>query len=293
MENLWGKESEKDFFEKSLQLYSPNKLFYRTNQGEYVAYWPKGYKGAKSTLQSRNAFIGAYTEKWCADLLYNIAGEFGLFAVQKVVCDEIELTNQSKADLALCRKDCAKQNPADILLIIETKMSVVWNWQLISGDSKKIEVNCIGDFRSHQGNPGLLRSDTMLKAIGKSVNIRVSNKYASQIPIIILGNTPIAESYYDKVDTLKMYGLIQGFWSLNPNPFDDDTYNLKSTPNHGFYRIESTDELLSKIKATLNDTREFFACMRSKNDLGKIIEIANLETSYELKAQKFLEMIRG
>ena len=42
----------------------------------------------------------------------------------------------------------------------------------------------------------------MLKAIGKSINIRVSGYDASRIPIIILGNTPITESYISKVDHL-------------------------------------------------------------------------------------------
>lgn len=61
---------------------------------------------------------------------------------------------------------------------------------------------CLGDFRTHKDNPGLLRSDTMLKAIEKSINIRVSGYDASQIPIVILGNTPITESYISKVDHL-------------------------------------------------------------------------------------------
>ena len=39
----------------------------------------------------------------------------------------------------------------------------------------------------------------------------------SKIPIIILGNTPITNNYYSKVDHLYHAGIIQGFWSLNPN----------------------------------------------------------------------------
>ena len=61
------------------------------------------------------------------------------------------------------------------------------------------------------GQSGLLRSDSMLKAIGKSINIRVSNYKASNIPIIIIGNTPITNNYYSKVDHLKTAGIIQGF----------------------------------------------------------------------------------
>ena len=38
----------------------------------------------------------------------------------------------------------------------------------------------------------------MLKAIGKSSNIRISHPTASKIPIIVLGNTPITQVIYLK-----------------------------------------------------------------------------------------------
>jgi len=38
---------------------------------------------------------------------------------------------------------------------------------------------------------------------------------------------------------------------------------------------------------------EFFSGMRTKSELGKIIEIANREPSYEKKAEKFLELMRN
>ena len=47
-------------------------------------------------------------------------------------------------------------------------MSIVWNWEYKVGDSEIIILKCIGNYKTHQGNPGLLRSDSMLKAIGKS-----------------------------------------------------------------------------------------------------------------------------
>ena len=75
-------------------------------------------------------------------------------------------------------------------------MSIVWNWELQGGKT----LSCIGDYKTHQGNPGLLRSDSMLKGIGKSINIRVSSFQAATIPIIVMGNTPITNSYYPKVD---------------------------------------------------------------------------------------------
>ena len=72
------------------------------------------------------------------------------------------------------------------------KTSIAWNWDYYPLTN---ELKCIGDYTTHKGNPGLLRSDTMLKAIGKSINVRVSSFKSSKIPIVILGNTPITRSY--------------------------------------------------------------------------------------------------
>ncbi|MDI6807809.1 MAG: hypothetical protein QME66_02355 [Candidatus Eisenbacteria bacterium] len=63
MSELWNKSHESDFFTKSLRNVAPEQLFYVTEEGRFVAYWPKKYGGEKNTLQSRNALIGDYTEK--------------------------------------------------------------------------------------------------------------------------------------------------------------------------------------------------------------------------------------
>lgn len=199
MPKLWDKEQEKRFFKESLDITNPEQLFYSIKDGKFYAYWPKGYEGEKTTLQSRNSLIGFYTEKWTTDLFNEIAETVGGFSVQGVISEEIGLTRQSKADVAICKKKGVIQNPIDILMIIEVKMSVVWNWQLLPKESANFDLSCIGDYRTHQGNPGLLRSDTMLKAIGKSINIRVSSFAASKIPIIIMGNTPITKNYLVKL----------------------------------------------------------------------------------------------
>ena len=132
----------------------------------------------------------------------------------------------------------------------------------------------------------------MLKAIGKGINVRLSSKHAARIPIIILGNTPIHESYYKKVDTLKNYGIIQGFWSLNSTPLDGGKETIKATNGKGFIRFDGyadfRDELLGLLKTDL----QFFAGMRSKDELGKFIEIADEEPTYEKKATKLLELIK-
>jgi predicted house-cleaning noncanonical NTP pyrophosphatase (MazG superfamily) len=167
-------------------------------------------------------------------------------------------------------------------------MSIVWNWSYRHG-----KLICIGDYKTHQGNPGLLRSDSMLKAIGKSINIRVSGYKASKIPIIILGNTPITGSYFNKVDHLKKAGIVQGFWSVDPEPLDNNGENIKSTRNGGFVRFDSVQDLYNALDELLSEEMEFFSSMRNKEELGKIIEIANMEATYEKKAEKFLQLIRN
>ena len=287
MTDLWTKNKEIEFFTESQKFATLEQLFYIGDDSRYYAYWPKSYRGKKSTLQSRNALIGNFTERYSVDLLQGFANSKNLYAVQSVICNEIGLSAQSPADVALCKSRQREQPVANIKAIFEVKMSIVWNWEL--KDNKLI---CIGDFRTHKGNPGLLRSDTMLKAIGKSINIRVSGYEASQLPIIILGNTPITESYIPKVDHLHKAGIVQGFWSVNPLPMDDNSENIKETPAKGFTRMDSYAELEGHLKKLLSDKLEFCSSMKSKEELGKIIEIANREPTFEKKAEKFLSLIR-
>jgi hypothetical protein len=286
---LWNKETEKEFFSKALEIAAPEKLFYLTDDERYLAYWPKAYAGAKTTLQSRNALIGGYSEKWAGGLFAEIADEVQGYPVIGAVCDEIGLSKGSSADVAICKTRDIIQKPEDILLLIEVKISVVWNWEFKPRENSLI---CVGDYKTHSGNPGFLRSDSMLKAIGKSVNIRVSSFSASQIPIIIIGNTPVTKSYYRKVDQLRKTGIIQGFWSVNPKPLDNDGENIKSTTQQGFVRFDDEAELGKNTLDLLREEREFFSSMQTKHRIGEIIEEANKETSYEAKALKFLELLR-
>jgi len=292
MKELWNEDQERIFFTNARKSFATvEQLFYRSETGNLYAYWPKTYKGKKTTLQARNSLIGQFTEKWSSDLINDYFKEKNLYVVQSVICDEIGLTNRSPADIAICETNIINQKPQNIKIIIEVKMSLVWNWELrIINETEKLI--CIGDYTTHKGNPGLLRSDTMLKAIGKSINIRVSSISASRIPIIILGNTPITDSYYKKVDHLKRSGIIQGFWSLNPKPLEENTKNIKRTNGLGFYRFDEYDELSYKFDELLKEDREFFSSMETKSNLGKIIEIANQEDDYEKKAEIFLSLIR-
>ncbi len=292
MKELWGKEQEVGFFTEARKFAAPEKLFYLSEDNNYYAYWPKSYKGSKSTLQARNSLIGNYTEKWSVDLLSEYAQEKGYYAIQGVICNEIDLPRNSPADIAICKTKGIHQKVEDIVLLIEVKMSVVWNWQLESGTNEE-RLICLGDYKTHQGNPGLLRSDTMLKAIGKSLNVRISSIKSSRIPIIILGNTPISNNYSKKVDNLRRYGIIQGFWSVNPKPLDNNLENIKATEGLGFYRFDTYEELPNKLDELFDEEREFFSSMRTKSELGTFIEIANEETTYAKKAEKLLTLIRG
>ncbi|MFH1775961.1 MAG: hypothetical protein ABH952_00130 [Candidatus Omnitrophota bacterium] len=287
MPDLWTKNKEIEFFRESSKFAMPEQLFYFGDDSRHYAYWPKTYTGKKSTLQSRNALIGNFTEKYSVDLLQNFAKSKNLFAVQGIICDEIGLTSQSPGDVALCKSKQREQIAQNIIAIFEVKMSIVWNWEF-----KNNQLICLGDFKSHSGNPGLLRSDSMLKAIGKSINIRVSSYNASKIPIIILGNTPITESYIKKADHLFSAGILQGFWSINPIPLDNNGNNLKRTPKNGFVRMDSKNELNQMLDNLLSGQQEFFSTMKSRRKLGEIIEIANRERTFEAKAEKFLRLIR-
>ncbi len=99
--DLWSKEVEKKFFKDSFRFASPEQVFYVSNDKRYLAYWPKSYKGTKSTLQSRNSLIGKFTEKWTADLIRETISDKKLFAVQGARCEEIALTDMSPADVVI------------------------------------------------------------------------------------------------------------------------------------------------------------------------------------------------
>ena len=98
MEKLWKKEVEQRFFIEAQKFAAPEQLFYVSDSGKYLAYWPKNYEGKKSTLQSRNSLIGNFTEKWTTDLIQGIVNDKGLFAVQGAICNEIALSNMSPAE---------------------------------------------------------------------------------------------------------------------------------------------------------------------------------------------------
>jgi hypothetical protein len=284
---LWNNQTEIQFFTEALKSFAtPEQLFYHLTGG-YFAYVPKGSSAEGQTLQSRNSLIGQFTEKWCRDLLQPIAKKLKLHAVNGVVCEELGLSRQSSADLAFCTTDKIDQKAENIKLLFEIKMSIVSNYKF----TKPSKFQLIGDYTQHKGNPSLLRSDSMLKAIGKSINIRVSGIESSKIPIIVLGNTPITENYTKKVDFLKQSGVIQGFWSLNPQPTDGKF--TQNSPKLGFETIIDELQLLNNCKSLIENDLNYFSTMISKSKLGNIIKIASQEKNDVARAEKFLTLIRS
>lgn len=283
---LWNSEIEKKFFTASLKNFAAVEDLFYLLDNQYFAYVPNNIKGNKAVLNSRNSLIGHFTEKWTRELLSPVAKKFGLFAINNVECEEIGLSKKSSADLAFCTTNDSLQRPENIKLIFEIKMSIVSNYTFSSG-----QIKLIGDYKSHKGNPSLLRSDSMLKAIGKAINIRVSSIKSRNIPIIIIGNSPITDHYTHKVDYLKIAGVIQGFWSLNPQPTLSKC--ILGTKGKGFRTISDINSLEILCNELLHQGMNYFSSMISKPKLGELIRIANLETTDIKKAEKFLDLLNN
>lgn len=285
---LWNKNQEKLFFINYMDRAFPSQLFYKSDDGRYLAYWPKGYRGRKSTLQSRNSLIGEFTENWVCNLFGNLIDDEGLFLVKQARIPSLGITSRSPADIVIADNNKKILKPCEVKVIFEVKMSIVWNWQY---DAKSNRLTEIGDFRTHQGKPSFTRSDSILKAIGKCIDIRVFNGQSSKIPIIVIGNAPLSNGFCKKADYLKSSGIIQGFWSLNPFPLNHGN-TRKTTPKRGFIRFDNTSELKTHINKLFTQDLNFFSGMENLKDLGKYIESANEENTYEEKGLKFLNLIK-
>lgn len=286
---LWSKKQEKLFFDKSKNFASHEQLFYRTDDERYVAYWPKGYSGVKSTLQARNSLIGNFTEKWVCDLIKHILESEELYVIQQAQIPAIGISRRSPADIVIASANKKVLMPEEVRLIFEVKMSIVWNWEF---NVESSHVKEIGDYRTHQGRPSFTRSDSILKAIGKGIDIRVSNFKSSKIPLIVLGNAPLSNGFCKKADYLKKAGIIQGFWSLNPFPLNHGN-TRKRSPKNGFLRMDNIKELNISLNQLFNQELNFFSGMENPERLGHLIEIANRENSYESKGLKFLNLLKG
>lgn len=281
---MWSIQEEINFFNNAINLASIENLMVNV-RGRYYAFQPKDSAERVNTPQSRNSFIGSTTERWCKELFRQIAKDNNLYAVNGVVCEEIGLSRQSSADLAFCTSPDIVQKPENIKLIFEIKMGIVNNYLY----NDNLEFCFCGDYTTHKGNPSLLRSDSMLKAIGKSINLRVDSSKAKKIPIVIIGNSPITSSYVKKVDCLKQSGVIQKFISLYPNPTNNEF--IRESPSKGFETFDTPVKIERYINQILNVNMNYFSSMLSNRDLGRIITLANNEETDELKGLKFIEML--
>lgn len=282
---MWSIQDELNFFNGALSFSSIENLMMSV-RGRYYAFQPKNDDSKVSVPNSRNALIGVNTERWCKELFRSIARQNNLYAVNGVVCDEIGLSRQSSADLAFCTTPDVFQKPENIKLIFEIKMGIVNNY--FFNDNADFEF--CGDYTTHKGNPSLLRSDSMLKAIGKSINLRVDSSKGKKIPIVILGNSPITRNYVKKVDCLKQSGVIQKFISLYPNPTEHEF--IRRTPENGFETYDDPSQIERYISRLLNSEMNYFSSMMSNSDLGRLISIASAEATDELKGQRFIEMLQ-
>ena len=260
--SFWNEKNEIEFFEKNLQTTTKEKLFYKIDN-EYIAYIPKG-KEFHDTLQSRNSLIGNFTEKWVKEFLEPIAKEKNLFCINGVICEELGLSKKSPADIAFCTTNEIEQKEENIKAIFEVKMSIVNNYKLKDND----DVVFYGDWTEHKGNPSLFRSDSILKAIGKSVNIRLKNKN-NFIPIFVLGNTFIKESYKESVDNLKDRGIIQGFINLYP---EIKNCKLKKTEKKGFITFSNYNELKKYLFDFLDNEYIYISKALKKQTLQELLK---------------------
>ena len=109
----------------------------------------------------------------------------------------------------------------------------------------------------------------------------------------MLGNTPITDSYYSKVDHLKSTGIIQGFWSINPEPLEKNDENIKATDRKGYVKLDSGSALKKMLNDCISGDPNFFSSMKSKKELGSIIEMEDRKATYEEKAEEFLRLLGG
>ena len=285
---MWTKKTEKEFFlwvfEK--RKAKPEQIFYLVKD-RYLFYLPKGTKGQGQVMQARNPWVGEFTEEWAEKFLSPIVRNLGFYVVRRATIHEWGLFGQRVADLVICRtpQKFSKVDPNSVIAIVEVKMSIVWNWEWMPRSN---EIVCAGDFRTHQGRPSVLRSDTVLKALGKAIEVRSKGFNGA---FFVLCNTPIPDDYQTQVDGCKRIGVIQGFFSVNPQPLDEKD-SLKRTDFEGFLRWDSPDEASATLSSLLAEQSQFFSGYLSLSQLGELIETASRQSSPQDKARCFLKILR-
>jgi len=288
---MWTKETERDFFHWALELQrcKPQELFYKSG-GRYYFYLPVGVKGEGEVKQARNPLVGRFTEQWAENFLKIIVKDLGLVVVRNKDIPAFGLTGNRAPDLAICYKEVEDVIlPENLVAIVEVKMSIVWNWEW---DPLSRSVNCIGDFRTHKGRPSVLRSDNVLKALGKAVEVR-GNGYEGLF--IVLCNSPISNESLNQIDGWKQTGIVQGFFSVNPRPLNgqaNEKDNPKGTPKGGFLRWDSPEEAKETLQGLVANKGLYFSGFLSMETLGRLIEYASRGKNFVEKARLFISELK-
>ena len=280
---LWSKNQEINFFKYAKNKTSRVQLFHKTLNDEYISY-PTKAVNVVSNLHIRDVLFNDFSKNWLEDILINLVGDFEV--VKNAEIPSIGISAKNQADLVISTSNSKVLSPKDVKAIFILKLSVVWNWKYnISSGS----VEEIGDYRTHLGKPSFTSSANILNAVDSCFKIRFSSKKAADIPLIVIGNTPMSNGFCRRADYLKSFGVIQGFWSLNPFPLQKPT--RKTSKNRGFYRFDNSDELKNSLNQLLNTDLKFISAMKSKKELSEIIDLVNLENTGENKLSKFISLI--
>jgi len=239
--------------------------------------------------QSRNVPVSTFTEIYARKVMQaaidkNYKGRF--FVERGVRCDELSLTSGSGADLAIVKRQGQKTLAAeDIVVVMEVKMSLVWNWK--PGEEKPS-----ADFYQHNGRPSLSRTDSLLKAIGKGAIFRSTEK-SRRIPYLVIGNCPPPPGYYAKLDGAVRSGLVQKFISLTPKPVlsGSQVRNPKGTKGGGFLRIDSIEELAALLKKIIEGKGVYLGRMINRKELGEKLKVLDANGPSEQVADRFIDSL--
>ncbi len=89
--------------------------------------------------------------------------------------------------------------------------------------------------------------------------------------------------------------VIQGLFSVNPFPLDNTPPSgfVNATPRGGFKTFNDFNDIYATISGLLRRPGKFFSGMKDMGGLGRIIDLAAREPTYEAKGEKFLQLLRG
>ncbi len=299
-QSLWSAEVEQVMVEDSMlatiyckkQCGFSEKAFFRGKSGDC----PKcGGNLVVTTMNGRNAVVANKTENFALNLLSSAIKELPpqlfpkMFVKRGVICPELGLKGNSGADLAILTQNMDGPVSANIIkCLFEVKMSFIWNWH------ERDMTRPTADYDRHFGRPSILRTDSILKAIGKATITR-SYTGSEKVPFIVIGNTPPPTGYRANIDKTVSSGLIQKWISLTPNPLvvepkeSPGKRNPKSTG--GFLRIDDIEELQKLLATLISKQWHYMSAMVEAGKIGNLIKSLDLKDDPEKIGQKFLQRL--